>query len=461
MKLKWYHILLLLTGIISCSEVGSDILQDQQTSGHTTVVKTVISTGDEAYLNLKSDYIFNQEELYTYELILPPDHLEELDRDPAAEVYVEGALIFQGDTISPVGIKYKGSVGGFVGCVSGSDWANPSGYKTCTKLSMKVKINWEGRDEKFYGLKKLQFHSQNLDDSQMRDRLGYWLFREMGVKAPRAVHSKLIINGKYRGLYAFVEQIDSRMTRYNWDDGKGNLYKEIWPLRDDGAAHSDQSYKSALKTNENDDPSVSIMKDFAQSIIAAEDDEALKDVIRESMNLANIISYCVVDRTIRHDDGPFHWYCNGSSCTSHNFYWYEEPKNEKLHLIPWDLDNAFENIIVSSNPVTPIADKWGERRADCKPFGHGLFGLRQKSAACDKLTAGWASFEKEYEAAKLQFIQGPFSDAQVKQKLNEWSDQIKEATSEAAEKNADAIKIPQWEAAMESLLRQVSFGNGI
>ena len=124
MKLKWYHILLILMGIISCSEEGSDILQDQQTSGHTTVVKTVISTGDEAYLNLKSDYIFNQEELYTYELILPPDHLEELDRDPAAGVYVEGAHIFQGDTISPVGIRYKGSVGGFVGCVSGMP-ANP------------------------------------------------------------------------------------------------------------------------------------------------------------------------------------------------------------------------------------------------------------------------------------------------------------------------------------------------
>ena len=33
---------------------------------------------------------------------------------------------------------------------------------------MKIKINWKG-DNKFYGMKKLQFHSQNLDKSKMHE----------------------------------------------------------------------------------------------------------------------------------------------------------------------------------------------------------------------------------------------------------------------------------------------------
>jgi len=144
--------------------------------------------GTPQYLTLDSDYLFDQEALYTYELLLSETNLNIINNDPAAEQYVSGALVFQGDTISPVGIRYKGSIGAFVGCLSGNNWTNPSGSKTCTKLSMKIKINYEGREEKFYGLKKLQFHSMKNDESQMRERIGYSLFREMGVAAPRVVH---------------------------------------------------------------------------------------------------------------------------------------------------------------------------------------------------------------------------------------------------------------------------------
>ena len=60
------------------------------------------------------------------------------------------------------------------------------------------------------------------------------------------------------------------------------------------------------------------------------------------MNIDEIMSYAVVDRAIRNDDGAFHWYCSGSDCDPHNYYWYEDPTNRQMHLIPWDLDNAFE-----------------------------------------------------------------------------------------------------------------------
>ena len=425
--------------------------------GTTTDTTTTVDPPEEMnYMNLKSDYIYDQSKLPTFELTLTPANLQRINLDPAAEEYVSGSITFEGETVHDVGIRYKGSIGAFVGCLSGNNWANPSGHKTCTKLSMKVKFNWKDPEGRFYGLKKLQFHAMNLDESQMRDRLAYHLFRESGVPAPRAIHARLIINGEYNGLFALVEQIDGRFTRWNFDDGTGNLYKEVWPLHSDGQPFIDQHYLNHLETNNDENPRADLIRTFALEVVDAPDTEALQAVIKRRMNLDEIINYAVVDRTIRVDDGAFHWYCNGNVCSPHNFFWYENPSDETFHLIPWDMDNTFENIIFNSNPVTPIADGWGETSANCRPFRFGAFGLTQRSAACDKLIGGWASFENEYETALLEFKRGPLAETEVETLLDEWAEQIREATMEADEKYADAVSIAQWESSMSQLKQQLS-----
>ena len=97
------------------------------------VVPNIQTVGTENYLNGNSDYIFDQESLHTFELKIPGTSLRKIDSDPVKEEYVEGILIFEGDTLSPVGIRYKGSVGAFVGCTSGKNPLQPSGKKICTK----------------------------------------------------------------------------------------------------------------------------------------------------------------------------------------------------------------------------------------------------------------------------------------------------------------------------------------
>jgi len=451
---KYFQLLILCVFVfISCDrDTGSLTIPID----HQEEVEDVVESGDERYLTGDSDYIFDQQKLLTFELLIPIVNYEIINSDPAAEEYVEGRLVFEGDTIGPIGIRYKGSIGAFVNCVSGNNWANPSGHKTCTKLSMKLKMNWEDSDAQFYGLKKLQFHSMNLDDSQMRDRLGYWLFREMGVAAPRCVHARLMINGEYVGLFSLVEQIDGRFTRQNWDDGKGNLYKEVWPLDSDGNVQNPSNYLDALKTNEDENPSVDMISNFATEIKNA-DDNQLVEIVEKWMDTDAIISYVVVDRTIRHDDGPFHWYCNGNSCSPHNFYWYENPTENKLHLIPWDLDNAFENIISANNSVTNIPDEWGEISNNCNPFSDGFFGLSQKSAVCDKLVLAWTKFDEEFSQKKKEFVEGPLSESSIEMKLQEWETQISQATLEADDLHADAISFNQWNNSLLQLRDQLEF----
>ena len=435
----------------SSDDTSSDDMND---GSDDYVVETIVPTGEEQFLNLDSDYIFNQKKLHTFEINLPAASLAKLDADPAAEEYVEAALTFEGETVSPVGLRYKGSIGGFGGCLSNTDWTNPSGYKTCTKLSMKIKINWDGVDTKFYGLKKVQLHSMNHDESQMRDRLAYWLFAEMGVPAPRATHARVVVNGEYVGLFALIENIDGRFAKHHFDDDDGNVYKEIWPVDMDGNPQSDATYIEGLKTNE-EEADISLMKSFGEAI-AASTESTIQSVISNRMNIDEIISYAVVDRTIRHDDGPFHWYCSWGGCTNHNYFWYEEPNNKELHLIPWDMDLTFENIIWDVNPVIPLADDWGETSNNCNPFSYGAFGFYQWSAACDKLTGGWAMYEEEYIQKKEEFIATAFSEAKVTARLDAWSAQIRAATIEADEAHGDSVSEAQWESAVEYLKELVA-----
>lgn len=442
--------------LISCGEEEASLPSPTPTPEVPAVTPPTPTTGNEQFLNEKSDYIFDQKKLPTFELNLPVSELAKIDADPSAEEYVEGSLTFEGETISPVGIRYKGSIGAYVGCLSGTDWANPSGRKTCTKLSMKVKANWADSEDRFYGLKKLQFHSQNHDDSQMRDRLGYWFFRKMDVPAPRSIHARLIVNGEYMGLFSLVEQIDGRFTRQNFEDGTGNLYKEIWPLTSNGNPFSENDYIENLKTNEDENPTAEMIRSFAQEVANASDND-LQNVIEKWMNIDEIISYAVVDRTIRNDDGAFHWYCSGNGCAPHNFYWYEDPTNRQVHLIPWDLDNAFENIISNANPVTPIGDPWGIISNDCQPFTVGFFGPQQRSAACDKLIGGWASYTEEFAQKKQEFLADVFSEERVNEKLDEWAAQIRAATEEASQAHSDAITVARWESSLNTLKTQLRF----
>ena len=91
-------ILLLALFIFSCkSEDPIEIIENQSppivTNPDPDDVPIITPTGNENYLNLESDYIFDQSKLPTFELNLPIASLATLDNDPAAEEYVEGSLL--------------------------------------------------------------------------------------------------------------------------------------------------------------------------------------------------------------------------------------------------------------------------------------------------------------------------------------------------------------------------------
>lgn len=390
--------------------------------------------------------IYDQSQFRTYKLELEQSDLDTINASPAAEMYVPGKLIFQGQTYANVGVRYKGSVGAFQApCTLNGTLASHSGPKD-GKCSIKVSFNWRDPEGRFYGLKKLLFHSMNNDPSFMRDRLGYAMFREMGVPAPRATHARLLINGELEGVFALVEEIDGRFTRSRFSEGgEGNLYKEIWPIHDDP-----QAYLNALESNTDENPSVDRMLRFKDAVL--EGPAAMTPWLDRGVTSA----YLAVDRVILNDDGIFHFWCGSGGVGNnpmipgnHNYYWYENMSSDRMWLIPWDFDLAFTDPTLEPTveaALLHIASDWTQPAETCGCSNSNY----QAPPACDPMIKNFQTWLPEYNSKVDDFIAGPFSEANVEAKLATWSKQIDSAVRKTAGTNG-APSYDEWQSGIETL----------
>jgi spore coat protein CotH len=387
--------------------------------------------------------VFDPGELRSYNLILAASDLAQLDQNPAAEAYVPGMLEQGGQQYGPVGIRYKGSVGAFQPPCSAGNFGGQAGGAKTGKCSIKVAFDHFDPEGRFHGLKKLNFHSMNADRSLLRERLTYTLFREAGVASPRVVHARVLINGQLEGLFAVIEQVDSRFTRARFTEGgEGNLYKEIWPRHDDP-----QAYLNALESNRNDMPSAAKMLAFKAAIDTGPQ-AAAAWIDRDYM-----LRYLAADRVTINDDGFLHWWCieqgqgnNPGGTGNHNYYWYEAATAQRFWLIPWDADMS-----LGANRAVRIQPEWNEA-GSCQCSGGGFGAI---AAACDPLIDGWANWRTDYERAVDDFLAGPFSQANVTAKLDAWSAQIDAAVQESAGLKS-APQRAEWVTAVQDLRRIVN-----
>ena len=369
----------------------------------------------------EATYLFDDTQVRTYDIQIAPADLALINENPNAEVYVPASLIFEGQTYPSLRVRYKGGFGAFLPPCTANQ-SSGGGPKT-GKCSLKLAFDQVDPNGRFFGQRKLNFHTMNRDRSMLRDRLGYSLFRDMGLAAPRAVHVRVLINGQLEGLFALVEQVDGRFTRSRFSDGgEGNLYKEIWPIHPAAS-----TYLNALETNEDQMPTVQAMLDFkAATEAGASQTEAWID--RDYT-----MKYVAVDRVIINDDGVFHWWCaaggagnNPGGIGNHNYYWYEATNHGSFWLIPWDFDHSF-----NTTDIVHIDPAWNAT-APCTCATTPTNSVAQLPASCNPLTGHFISWIADYEKHVDAFIAGPFSAPAVDAKLSTWIAQIRPFVVESA-----------------------------
>jgi spore coat protein CotH/uncharacterized protein Usg len=356
-----------------------------------------------------------------------------------------------GDTAQQVGIRYKGSEGAWYACVQGGPWGG--GRKTCP-LNMKVKIDYK-TDTTFHGLKTLQFHAMSDHPSRLTETVAYWFVRQMGIPSPRTAFCRLLINGKFEGLYLHVEEMDGRFVDAWQPDSDANLFKEIWPLSWDSTAAPEAAMVDALRTNEKK-RNVANLRAFALALETAADVSAVRTAIEKWLDVDQALALAALTLALDDDDGAFHWYALDETSTSsakpHNFYWMEEPARGKLHLLPWDLDKSFQQVASpdTSNAIE-LLDPWGTTSHDCHDYGSGW---RQRSAACDRLVAGLASYKELYQAKLQATLDGPF--AKVEAFLATWTARLESVIASLPATNGQGITPANWRTGVTNLQQEIA-----
>lgn len=345
----------------------------------------------EAAPSSSADWVFDEEQVRTYELELGATEWAELQARALDEEYVAAQLSVDGELVGQVGLRFKGNAGTLARC------ARP-GALICPKVSMKIKFDEFEPEQRWQGFKRLNFNSMLSDPTYLRERLAYQLFREMGVPAPRAGHARLVVNGEDRGVYSLVEDIDGRFTDDRFEKGDGNLYKEQWPT-----TSSARTLTERLETNE-DAPDHGAMLELKAALSAAPSDE-LPDVVARYMDVDQLLAYLVVDRTIANWDGITAFYCFGNGCRNHNYFFYQHEDEARFSLIPWDLDNTFR--VAHSFEYVPSALVVPE---DCGALYPTLDTMKALAPGCDPLLQGVARMDKRrHQAQQTRLLEGPFA----------------------------------------------------
>jgi spore coat protein H len=340
-----------------------------------------------------------------FDFYLPPADWAALQANAAAEEYVEADACFEGRGLGRVGLRFKGSYGSLYEC------ADQVGVGTCRKLSLKVKFNEYVAEQRFYGLKRLNFNANRFDDSRIKERLAYDLFRAAGIIAPRAAWAVVRVNGESQGLYGMVEAVDGRFTADRWPDNPdANLYKELWPTS------TDPAYVAAhLKTNE-ETADVAAAIAFAAAMGGASEDE-LRGTLGDYTDLEALARFLAVEDALASYDGITYFWTDGTSSGNHNYYFYEEAP-DRFTLIPWDVESTFW-----INP-DHAAPHWTVIPDDCS-LTYEYWGGFAFAPACDRVIRAMAQDPSDWQAAARELLDGPFAEATMLDAINEHADFVR------------------------------------
>jgi spore coat protein H len=325
----------------------------------------------------------------TFDVYLPKADWEALKVHAREEQFVPAQACFNGRAVGTVGLRFKGSYGTLYECF------DTQGNMICPRLSMKIKFDEYVPGQRFFGLKRLAFNAYMHDDSRMKEKLAYDVFRAAGIVAPRSAWAVLKVNGESQGLFGMVEPVDGRFTADRWSGNPdGNLYKELWPTH-----ATDSQILLALETNE-ESVDIGGYHAFAQALTSA-DDGSLLETLGRYMDLDYLARFMAVEDAVISYDGITYFWTDRVNTTNHNYFVYEESPT-RFTLIPWDVESTFW-----IDP-THAAPHWTVIPTDCS-LTYSYWGGLAYAPGCDGVFRALNKDLDRWRAAARSLLDGPFA----------------------------------------------------
>jgi spore coat protein CotH len=230
--------------------------------------------------------------------------------------YTEGIVTLDGERFEKVGVRLRGNA--------------ESNNLTDGKPSFRIRLNEYQSGQNVGGVTRLSLNNMNDDRSQVREVLGWWIWAQAGLPAPRAAFTKVsyIYNGETvaLGLYANIETPDGNFLDHHMDDATGDL----WEAQDSADFTSAGVQHFELTAGDGD---VTSLQDTWQAIWTGGDEfYPTADTVLQMDQFLDFWTWSIL---VGHSGGyPYE---------RNDYYLYADPSvSGRISFVPWDLEGAWD-----------------------------------------------------------------------------------------------------------------------
>lgn len=316
--------------VVGATDTGSDSSGSTSTDGSTTTSDTGTSDSDTSTSDTDStdstdsttgdepdpaEALFEPGTISQFDITLSELSVAVLEVD--GKIYVKGDLdaTVDGQAISltDIGVRLKGNYGSF---------------RTLDgKAAFLLDFNRYVPGQNFLGIDKLAVNNMVQDPSMQREVLGYTLFRESGVPAPRASHAVVSVNAEPYGLYTLVETVDNDAFLNDWfGDNAGNLYE--------GAYGSDLFFDllSTFDLDNGEEVDYADLVELIATLDTVVDPEDFMSVANTVIDMDQYLTMAAVDIYLGDWDGY--------PVSRNNYFMYRRPSDMRWVWMPWGIDQT-------------------------------------------------------------------------------------------------------------------------
>jgi hypothetical protein len=250
------------------------------------------------------------------------DWEKELEAFRGTDVEVVATLEVDGQTFRHVGVRFRGNT---------SYMMAGSGRKRPLNLTLD---SVHPRQE-FEGYRTLNLLNAHGDPTLMRSVLFYEIARQY-IPAPKANFVRLVINGECWGIYANIQQFDSRFARDFFGTPKGARWKVPGsPGGRGGLAYLGDEidpYRQIYELKSKEDPKAWVGLILLCQTLAETPTELLESALAPVLDVDGVLRFLALDNVLVNSDG--FWVRASDYCI------YQDAHGQ-FHILPYDANETF------------------------------------------------------------------------------------------------------------------------
>lgn len=328
--------------------------------------------------------------------------------------YAKVEITIDGQPFPDAGLRFKGN----------------SSYRFSRgslKKPFKIDTNRFIKGQKLHGRTKLNLSNAFLDSAFMKEKLAYELYRAAGLPSPQTGWANVVLSvegiaeKKPLGIYVVIEQMDERYLKENL---KGDPQQSIlakpeslddWEYL---GKNPDAYQRYNLKIGKTNTPTIQRFMETMRLIQTASDRE-FAEKIQDYVDLENFAGYLAATSLLANIDSYIGM--------PHNYYLLLNNPQDKLKLLPWDVNEAFGTFTLG-RPAEQLANweinrPWIARRK----LLERLFETEQ--------------FPKLYRIALIDLMEKAFTEKQIFSQIDEFKNALTPVIQKLGNKALDSFEM--------------------